>query len=51
MTYDSPTCQYAADAHKSKPQCLQNRELHAIGNLHRCTPVCQLHMAFKILCV
>jgi hypothetical protein len=29
-------------------QHLQNRVLHTVGGLHRCTPVCEMHMAFKI---
>jgi hypothetical protein len=29
-------------------QCLQNRVLHAISNLDRCTPVRNVHLAFKI---
>jgi hypothetical protein len=29
-------------------QRLQERVLHAIGNLDRCTLVCELHMDFKI---
>jgi hypothetical protein len=48
MTYDWPTCQYVADANILKLQCLQHRELCAAGNLDRCTPVCELHVAFKI---
>jgi hypothetical protein len=48
MTYDCPTCQYAAHAHILKLQCLENRELCAIGNLDRCTAVCKLHVALKI---
>jgi hypothetical protein len=48
VTYAYPTWKYAADAHLLKLQGLQNRVLHAIGNLDRCTPFCELHMAFKI---
>jgi hypothetical protein len=48
MTYVCPTWEYAADAHHLKLQHLQNRVLHTIGNLHRCTPVSKLHVAFKI---
>jgi hypothetical protein len=43
-----PTWEYAADAHHLKLQHLQNGILHAIGNLHRCTPVSKLNVAFKI---
>jgi hypothetical protein len=48
MTYACPTWEYAADAHRFKLQCLQNRVLRAIRNLDRCTPVRELHVAFKI---
>jgi hypothetical protein len=34
--------------HLMKLQLLQNRVLHAIGNLDTCTPVRDLHLAFKI---
>jgi hypothetical protein len=44
MTYACPV----ADAHLLKLQRLQNRALRAIGNLDRCTPVRELHVAFKI---
>lgn len=37
-----------AGAHLLKPQYLQNRVLQAVGNLNRLTPVCELHMAFRI---
>jgi hypothetical protein len=36
------------DAHLLKLQHLQNRVLHTVGNLERCTLVGELHMAFKI---
>jgi hypothetical protein len=48
MTYARPTLEYAADARLFQLQRLQNRILRAIGNLDRCTQVCELHMAFKI---
>jgi hypothetical protein len=48
MTYACPTWEFTADAHLLKFQHLQNRVLRTIGNLDRCTPVCKLHMAFKI---
>jgi hypothetical protein len=49
MTYTCPTWeQDAADAHLLKLQRLQNRVLHAIGNLDRCTSVRELHVAFKM---
>jgi hypothetical protein len=48
MTYACPTWEYAADIHLLKLQRLQNRVLRATGNLDRCTPVSELHVAFKI---
>jgi hypothetical protein len=48
MTYASPIWQYAVDAHLLKLQHLQNRVLCAVGNPDRCTPVCELHVAFRI---
>jgi hypothetical protein len=51
MTYASPTWDYAADAHLFKLQRLQNRVVRATGNIDRCTPVREMHVAFKITCV
>jgi hypothetical protein len=48
MTYACPTWEYATDAHLLKLQRLQKRAVRAIGNTDRCTPVRELHMAFKI---
>jgi hypothetical protein len=48
MTYVCPTWEYAADAQLLKLRRLQNRVLRAIGNLDRCTPVRELHVAFKV---
>jgi hypothetical protein len=48
MTYACPTWEYGADAHVLKLQRLQNRVLRAPGKLDRCTPVRELHVAFKI---
>jgi hypothetical protein len=48
MTYTCPTWEHAADVHLLILQSLQNRVLRAIGNLERCTPVHELHVAFKI---
>jgi hypothetical protein len=48
MTYAFPTWEYAAGTHLLKLQRLQNRVLRAIGNLYRYTPVCELHLAFRI---
>jgi hypothetical protein len=47
MTYAYPTWEYAADAYVLKLQRLQNRALSTIGYLDRCTPFCELHVAFK----
>jgi hypothetical protein len=48
MTYACPTWEYTAEAHLLKLQRLQNKVLRAVGNLNRCTPVSELHVAFKI---
>jgi hypothetical protein len=48
MTYACPTWYYASDALLLKLQRLQNRVHHTTGNLDRCTPVRELHVAFKI---
>jgi hypothetical protein len=48
MTYACPTSEYPADAHLLKLQRLQNRVFRAIRNLGRCTPIRELHVAFKI---
>jgi hypothetical protein len=48
MTYAFPTRECAADGHLLKLQRLQNRVLRAIGNFDRCTPVREMHVAFKI---
>jgi hypothetical protein len=48
MIYTCPTWEYAADAHLLKLQLLQNRVLCAIGNLHKCTPVPESYVVFKI---
>jgi hypothetical protein len=47
-TYACPTWEYAMDAYLLKLQHLQNRVFHTIGNLDRCTPASELHVAFKI---
>jgi hypothetical protein len=51
MTYACPTWEHAAGTHLLKLQRLQNRTLRAIANLETCTPVREMHMAFKILFV
>jgi hypothetical protein len=48
MTYACPTWEYAEDAYFLKLQRLQNKVLRAIWNIFRCTPVGELHVAFKI---
>jgi hypothetical protein len=48
MTYACSTWEYVADAYLLKCLCLQNRVLYTTANLDRCTPVRELHMAFKI---
>jgi hypothetical protein len=48
MTYAYRTWEYAADGHLLKLQRLQNRVLGAIGDLDRCTPVRELHVAIEI---
>jgi hypothetical protein len=42
------TWEYGAGAHLLKLQSLQNRALRSIGNVDSCTPVRELHVAFKI---
>jgi hypothetical protein len=48
MTYASSIWEFVADTRLMKLQCLQNRFLHAIGNLDWRSPVRDLHLAFKI---
>jgi hypothetical protein len=48
MTYTSPAWEFAADTHLIKLQHLQNKVLRTIGNFPKCTPVRNLHTAFKI---
>jgi hypothetical protein len=48
MTYACPAWEFAAENHLLKLQCLQNSVLHNTGNFPRRTPVCDLHMAFKL---
>jgi hypothetical protein len=48
MTCACPTWKYEAGAQVLKLQRLQNRVLRAIGNLDKCTPARELHVAFKI---
>jgi hypothetical protein len=48
MIHACPSRKYAADAHLLNLQRLQNRVFRALGILDRCTPVRELHVAFKI---
>jgi hypothetical protein len=48
MTYACPAWEFAADKHLLKLQRLQNKVLRTTGNFPRCTPVRDLHMAFKL---
>jgi hypothetical protein len=51
MTYACPAWEFAADTHLLKLQWLQNKVLRTIGNFPRRTPVCELHLALKLLYV
>jgi hypothetical protein len=48
MIYPCPAWVFAADNHLLKLKRLQNKVLLTIGNFPRCTPVRDLHMAFKL---
>jgi hypothetical protein len=48
MTYVCPTWEYMAEAHLTKLYRLQNRAFCATGNRDKCTPIRELHVAFKI---
>jgi hypothetical protein len=48
MTYASPAWEFAADTHLVKLQRLQKKVLRTIDNYPRCTPVRDLHVAFKL---
>jgi hypothetical protein len=48
MTYACPTWEYVADVDLLKLQRLQNRVPRATGNIDRCIPVRELHVALKI---
>jgi hypothetical protein len=48
MTYACPAWEFAAEPHLLKLQCLQNKVLRTIGNLHRRTSVSDMHVAFQI---
>jgi hypothetical protein len=40
--------EYVGDCHLLKLEHLQKRVLYGTENLDGCTPVCELHMAFKM---
>jgi hypothetical protein len=48
MTYACTAWELVADTYLLNLQCLQNKVLHTTGNFPRCTPVCDLHMAFHL---
>jgi hypothetical protein len=48
MTYARPAWVFVAENHLLKLQRLQNKVLRTIGNLPRCTLVCDMHVAFRI---
>jgi hypothetical protein len=48
MTYGGSTWEFATDTHLMKLQRLQNKVFRTIGNYPRCTPVRDLHTAFRI---
>jgi hypothetical protein len=49
MTYACPSGELVADTYLLKLRRLQNKLLRTIGNFPRCTPVHDLHTAFKLL--
>jgi hypothetical protein len=51
MTYACPAWEFSADTHLLKLERLQNNVLRTIGKFPRCTPVCELHMAFQVPCI
>lgn len=51
MVYACPAWEDEVDAHLLKLKRLHNCFLHSIGNFDRCTPVHEMHMAFRICCV
>jgi hypothetical protein len=48
MTYACPAWEFAPETYLPKLQRLQNKVLHTIGNLPRCTPFRDMHVAFQI---
>jgi hypothetical protein len=45
MTYACPAWEFAAELNRS---ACKNKVLRIIGNFRRITPICDLHMAFKL---
>jgi hypothetical protein len=48
MTYACPVWELAADNYPLKLQRVQSKVLRIIGNFPRCTPVRDLHSAFRL---
>jgi hypothetical protein len=48
MAYACPTWELGADTYRLKLQRMQNKVLLSTGNFPRCTPVRDLHTAFKL---
>jgi hypothetical protein len=49
MIYACLTWEFAVDTHLLKLDRLQNKVLHTIGKLPKCTPIRELHMALQVL--
>jgi hypothetical protein len=49
LTYAYPALKFVMESYLLKFQYLQNKVMHAIGNLPRRTPTHDLHVMFKIL--
>jgi hypothetical protein len=48
MTYACPICEFAANTHLLKLQCLENKVLCTIGKFPKGIAVCEYHMAFQV---
>jgi hypothetical protein len=48
MTYTCPAWQLVGDIRLLKVQHLQNMALRTNGNFAKCTPVCDMRVAFQI---
>jgi hypothetical protein len=51
IIYAYPAWEFASDTRLLKLELLQNKVLCTIGKFPRCTPVCELHMAFQVLLI